>query len=548
MDIFTEKKDRGYIALGFNGDISYIWSEFKQCIFKITPKDFTQNALINILGNEFIYNNYRDMDLKAKDSINYKALINDIINDCQKEGIYNIENNKGAGVWEISGDLIVNTKNIFGNNKEYEGERIYKKNVFVFSKDLEINKNTLEATEEERHTVFKLLNTFNWKRGDNDTKLFYGWILHAYINGALKWRSHSYVSGEGGAGKSTLQKMVSYLLNKNAILVDGASSEAGIRQKIGNDSGAVLIDESEASETKMLSILNMFRSASSSAQILRGSADGTAKDYTLRFCGLLTGIIPLNFNQADNGRYLKLELQTFDRNNKRDERIADEEYLIDLGKRLQMFMINNYKKLLTIKKIVDKKMLLNNSDRYTETFGILIACSYLALHNNEDEEQIKTYVESFDFEEEQNRSKSKDHDECFETLLNREIIRIDTNQRITVLQQIFYTYYCLVIENSQSCFVGSNNTLGKYGIRVLDNKEKLEILISPTNLSLRSLLKGTRFENGDLSSVLKRVEGAKLIKEQKLIGGIQKRGCILSELSDDKFGFSNYKQLRQIQD
>ncbi len=546
MDIFTDSKDTGFVALGYNNEINYIWSNFKQDIFKLKSADLKPNNLRNILGDEYIYTNYQDIDLKGNNSINYSGLVSDIINQCQKAGVYNIDKQRGAGIWkDLNGELVVNTKKIFSTNKSFDGSRIQKDGVYIFSKDLGITSTTEQADNKDIDTAFNILKSFNWTRGEQDAKLFFGWILHSYVTGALKWRSHSYVSGEGGAGKSTLQKFVSFMLNKNSILIDGASTEAGIRQKIGNNSCAVLVDESEASERKMLSILNMFRSASSSSVVLRGTSDGAGQDFKLQFCGLLTGIVPLYFNQADNGRYLKLELQPITDKSKILKEMFDEEFINSLGERLQMFMIKNFKKLEAINKIVHYEMAKNNSERYADTFGVLISSSYLVLHNDTTEENIKKYVSEFDFSDEKERSTHKDHDEALETLLSREVIDSDGKNKTSLINYIYDAYYKFSVQNDKKEFIKANGELSKFGIRVLD-KDTLNILIDCSRTGLRGLFKDSRFEYGDISKVLQRVSNCTVHKEPKQIAGLQKRGCLEIKLDDTKYNFSKFAELRGI--
>lgn len=546
--VIRDKTNTGYVALGYFGENNFIWSNFKQQLFAVDGNKLKKHNLINMLGNAFIVANYTDSNDKGAEFVNYDRLASEIVNKCAEKGIYNFDMQKGAGVWSTKdNELIINSSKVWSTG-EFNGSRIQKDGVYVYSKCLGLTKNTDIATQQDVNTAYALIKSFNWERGEQDAKLFFGYILHCYLTGAINWRSHAYVSGEGGSGKSTLQSITHKLLGKNAILIDGQSSEAGIRQKIKNDACAILIDESEASERKMLNILNMFRSASSGSTVLKGTSDQNGTDFTLRFSGLLTGIIPVTFNQADNGRFLKLTLQPFDRNSTANSDLkllmTDYETLNELGKRLQMLMISKFKNLLNINKIVRRELTKNSSERYADTFGILLSTSYIAFNDSEDEQNIIDYVNSFDFDDEKERATHKDHDEMLENILDK-TIQDENGVKATVIDVIYMAYYAFKKERNIVDFKTYNAALGNYGIRVLD-EDTLNLLIDTSRSSLRSLLRGTRFETGDVAQVLKRVKNTKVISEPKSIGGVQKRNCIRIELDSSKYNFNKYVELIKL--
>ena len=311
-----------------------------------------------------------------------------------------------------------------------------------------------------------------------------------------------------------------------------------------------MIDEGEASESKIYKTLNMFRSASSGATALRGTSDQKGIDYTLRFCGLLTGIIPIQFNQADNGRFLKLELEPLTKEKK--EQVSDEDKkmfyneakLRELGHKMQKFMVANYKELLEINEIVRSLIIeKTESDRYAATFGIIVSCSYLALEYNGtiDFDSIKKYVDEFDFTEEVQRSKVKDHEELLENILIREVFD-DFGKSVSVLHHIFKTYYAFKVSKQIKDFKHFNSMLGRYGMRVVDDTDDIKLLVDTSRNTIRSLLKGTRFEKGDIFQMLKRVNGAEVVNEAKSIGGVQKRNCIQITLDQKVYNFKKYAE------
>lgn len=566
---FEADNTKGFVCLGYSEKLNYIWSNFKQTLFILSEKDFSKRSLENMLGYEWIYENYPLMAaIKDKDGnptgkiqrvgTDYKKLEVEIMNGCQKAGYYLIEKQKGSGIWlNSNGNPVVNSKEVWSTDASFDGSRIQKDSVYIYRKDLDITKESVEITKEEINKVVSCVKSFKWKR-TTDYLLKMGFISHGLIAGALDWRVHLYVHGEAGSGKSTDQEFTAELLGKNTILVDGGSSEAGIRQKVQLDAMVVQVDESEADGAKIANIISMFRSASSGAKVLRGTSDQQGTDFELKFCGFLSGIVPITMNQADSSRFLKLDMLKIDEEHKKTVPadikllIKDKKQLNDLGKKLQVYMIWHYNDLMEIFKEVKALLLKGNSDRYANTYGTILACSYLLtdgyvakgskINIAEHKEKIASFISQFDFSQEQERSKDKDHEQMLESLLIKEIANEDNKNKDSVLNYIYHAFYQYSVKKNSNEFKAINQTLGKFGIRVLD-EDDLAILIDPSRDTTRGLLKGSRFERGDLSSVLTRIENTTIIKEAKAIGGVQKRNCIKIILNQEKYNFSKFRQL-----
>ena len=555
----------GFICLGYNAEYNFIWSNFKNCIFKLTPKDFNENVLKNILGSEFIFFNYEERKEKKQTKAqikageepeitsytNYRKLTDEIIDGCQKAGVYNIENQRGAGTWlDQEGHLVVNSGEIFSTNPKFNGSRIQKNGVYVFTKDLGITSKTPAATKEEIQKLWGLVSSFNFSRGIQDSRLLLGGIGQAYLAGAVKDRAPFYLNAPAGSGKTTCQRMLTKLFGKNTVSTDGDSSEAGIRQAVRINACTVQVDEAEAEQSKIMKTLTMFRSAFSGSSVLKGTADQSGTEFTLRFCGFLTGIVKVELNQADTSRFICLDLNPFTAEHKAaiskdiSELFYDDEKLEELGLKVHMFMVQNFATLTKINAIIRKILLLGNSERYADTFGSILGSSYLMLDGEVNEEKITKYVSEFDFTQEQEKAKFKDHDQLLSIMLTKEVADFDGKNKFTVLSYIYSAYYQFK-QRDFKAFKDCNSILGKFGIRVLD-EDNLSIIIDPYREGLKSLLngpKGEKFKNGDIGNMLLRIENAARLKEAKSIGGIQERGYIKIELDQEKYNYTKFAQL-----
>lgn len=549
------QEKKGFICLGYDGEANFIWSEFRQSLFKLTTKELNPNYLNNVLGPVFVKYEYEEeqeqKNGETKIVINYGRLKSDIIIGCQAKGVYDGTNQFGAGVWlNKDGHLVVNSRDIFSTDITFDKSRIQKDAIYVYKKDLGISEFHKMISPADLNLLRAMFDSFNWKKEDSK-KLYKGFIATGLISGALMWRAHMYLFGEAGSGKSTLQIASSAIWGPNAILAEGDSSEAGIRQKVGRNSGVVQLDESEPDGDKLMRILGMFRSASSGGTVLRGTSDQIGTDYILRFQGILSGIIQLEMRQADVSRFINVELAPLTPEMRKGVNpevkllLNDKERLRELGAQLQMYFINNFHKLDLIQKEIRKLFILgDNTDRYADTYSHVIAAAFMIDFHDKDytNDDIKKYFDTFDFSEQLEQQKHKDHEELLEKILNKDILDENSKHKTQIINHIYRAYHYYLNDKKKE-FISTNSALGIYGIRTLDNKDNLEILIDPSRDQLKDLLKGTRFSGGNLSGVLSRLDSAVTVKEAKMIGGSQRRNTLKITLNADKYNFAKYQSL-----
>lgn len=165
-----------------------------------------------------------------------------------------------------------------------------------------------EAAEE----LLSLLKSWNWRRPDVDPHLMLGWIGAAILGAALDWRPLVWTTGDKATGKSTLHKVVRFVLNPSGIISSADATEAGIRQKVGRMSLPVALDELEADEDnrRAMNVVKLARYACSGDEALRGSADHKGAAFVLRNCFLFSSILIPPIPPQDRSRMAILQLDT----------------------------------------------------------------------------------------------------------------------------------------------------------------------------------------------------------------------------------------------
>lgn len=240
-------------------------------------------------------------------------------------------------------------------------------------------------------TLMEGLKSWNWDRAELDPKLALGWIMTAMVGGALDQRPVIYVTGGEGAGKSTLQKLFRLLMN-GALLATSNTTQAGIYQKVKQDSVAVMVDEMEAKEDTRTTdkILELARVAYSGDKMQRGGKDGVGQEFSVNSSFMMSSIAVPAIDAQDASRMAILMLR---------ERVSRDTRLEDLG-------LREAAKVQTIGRQLLKRMLwwfergadqdwnaligvfkealveVGHNDRSADTFGALAAACHAATRDD----------------------------------------------------------------------------------------------------------------------------------------------------------------------
>jgi hypothetical protein len=143
---------------------------------------------------------------------------------------------------------------------------------------------------------YQLLQCWHWKRGELDARLQLGWIGCALIGGALRWRPAEWATGGQGTGKSTLHDYVlNPILGGTPSVVQTADATGpGLYQALKNRSTPVVFDELEPdpdSRSRVEATIKLAKISASGARIVRGSPDGTHKEFVARASFLFSSIL-----------------------------------------------------------------------------------------------------------------------------------------------------------------------------------------------------------------------------------------------------------------
>ncbi|WP_313010673.1 hypothetical protein [Brevundimonas sp.] len=239
------------------------------------------------------------------------------------------------------------------------------------------------------------LRSWNWERPELDPRLALGWLMTAMVGGALEQRPVIYVNGGEGSGKSTLQKLFRLLMN-GALLATSNTTQAGIYQKVKQDSVAVMVDEMEAKEDTRTTdkILELARVAYSGDKMQRGGKDGVGQEFSVMSSFLFSSIAVPAIDAQDASRMAILMLR---------ERVARDTVLEDLGLRdatkIQAIGRQLLKRMVSwfdrpagedwnalLARFKATLIAVGHNDRSADTFGALAAACHASLEDTMPDE------------------------------------------------------------------------------------------------------------------------------------------------------------------
>lgn len=157
--------------------------------------------------------------------------------------------------------------------------------------------------------IFKDLRSWQWERAYLDPILVMGWIVTAFMGGALEQRPVIFTTGGFGVGKSTMQKLIRQVL-RTVVFTAENTTAAGIYQQMRHDALPVMVDELESKfgSDQATAVVELARIAYSGGRAARGGADHNGTTFTLYCPFFFSAINPPPMGDQDKSRMAVLNL------------------------------------------------------------------------------------------------------------------------------------------------------------------------------------------------------------------------------------------------
>jgi hypothetical protein len=269
-------------------------------LYPLNPLSFTKAQLYNLTNIEWWREQYGPT---GKD---WEQAMSDLV---QTSNItdFDPDRMRGRGAWrEPDGRICYHDgRKTIG---EPSSDRIYLRRTF---KDIGLNEKP--ATAAQRNRICEAVKELTFDNTADCVRTL-GWASLAPFAGALPWRPAGLMTAASGTGKSTIVNLIINPLASPIICSGGESTGAGIRQRIGVDSCAIVVEESETDTQKKKQnrddTFSLMRQSTSddSPDVLKGTIDGKGLSFTLRSMFFFVSISPEVECEADENRIFRVSL------------------------------------------------------------------------------------------------------------------------------------------------------------------------------------------------------------------------------------------------
>lgn len=423
----------GYFTiLGYDEDDYFFFQHEKRQVLRRKGGSFTEEALQGlapVMWWEMQFPSGGD-----KGGINRRAAVDWIFRTANSRGIYDPSNIRGRGAWTDKGRAVYHHGSFLTvGGERMKLEQIDSGYVYAMARSLPEPSSTPLTDAEGAHLV-SVAELVRWNM-PGSAALMAGWAMLAPICGALTWRSHIWLTGPAGSGKSTVQKMFCAGLTRGiGIYVQGNSTEAGVRQKLKADALPVLLDEAESNnereKQRMENLISLIRQTSteSQAETLKGTVSGDSQHYQIRSMFCLASINVNLPTKADVDRLTKLSImapkgEAADHWPKLEAELNKIEEDETISSRLLARSLNLMPVILATVKVFRKAAAQHfASQRLGDQFGTLLAgCWCLQKSHVPSEAEALVLIKGYDWKEHTEDQDQDDASRALEALLGAKV-------------------------------------------------------------------------------------------------------------------------------
>lgn len=217
--------------------------------------------------------------------------------ECRAKGVFYQEHTRGPGLW------LDDEKPKFHDGKKFVRTEYH---CYVGDPKGFIQPQTGNLLEYAQVFFIELYQAY----GKDTAIALLGYVVSALAGGSIDWRSHIWLTGQRGVGKTTVWKILKEIFGGHAVAVEGRSSAAGIRQQLKASARPVLVDEAEPKSMRGegQGLLMLARSSSSGSEQVLGTPDGKGFSFRLNSSFCFGSINPPDLNAADASRFHVIRL------------------------------------------------------------------------------------------------------------------------------------------------------------------------------------------------------------------------------------------------
>lgn len=526
----SDETEFPFQVLGHHEGTYYFLGQESRQVIGFGPEQMSKARLMSLAPLQYwqrIYGN--------RQGINWDLAVNAILAYAHKVGVYDPARVRGRGAWYEGNNAVLHLGDctISRGIKTPIMERRPGRYIYQLAAPLDVEYDNPLSTEEAAK-IIDIMDLISWENPIS-ANLLAGWCVLAPICGALTWRPHVWLSGSKGTGKSWIvDKVVRRLMGNLGLHVQSATTEAGIRQTLGHDALAVTFDEAESNgpraQDRIQMVLELMRQASSEggSAIVKGSATGTARSYSIRSCFLMSSIGVGIKQAADASRVSVLSIVKrkdkgeFDKVQALVKKTLTEEYVKRSIAR-SIYMIPEIRANAVTFARVGAKVL--GSQRAGDQIGALLAGWY-SLYRDDvvTEAEAEEWIRAQDWGEQIQVEEETDEDGLLQ-YLRAQVIEVESRvwrgkRSIAEIEAVAAGSAAL----DSFTPADAGEVLGRLGMKVESAVLGVgRLIISNSHPGIAKLLAGTQWANG-WARILKRADGAIATESMRFGAAHRSRG------------------------
>lgn len=461
---------------------------------------------------------------------NRRAISNALIRQSEGIGYYDPAIIRGRGVWEDNERSVLHLGNklivdgLECDIRTFKTEYIYEQRIAMHVKTRE----PLDSSEATR--LVDVCNLVGWEESISGF-LLSGWMFSSIICGVLPWRSHIYLIGPVGSGKTwVIENLINRCLRGIGIIVQGSSTEPALRQIMKGDARPVLFDEGEADShenaARMQKVFGLARQASSegAAPIIKGTQSQTGViEYVFRSCFVFASIQPSMVHYADESRITLLRLASpYGDGGKRFQKLLDarNKFITDnfcdglISRAVRMAPIIRHNHRVFAEAGEDRF----GNRRAADQFAMMLAGLYGLMNDRklDDHNDAKEFIVRFDWEGRLKEGPIPSEIILLDTILQTEVM-IESGSVRKMLGEL------VADEASGNGRFQERNVLRRHGIKVVEDK----LHIANNCVGLKRILKDTPWANKWNQTLINFRDAEKSEAGEFFAAGIQSRSVII---------------------
>ena len=353
----------------------------------------------------------------------------------------------------------------------------------------------------------QMFASWRWVAQGEDPELVTALVVATFVQDVLEWCPQVVVVGESNTGKSYLLIALSSVFTSLCLKCSAHSTDAGLRQAIGNSCRPTLLDEWDSSKHRG-QLLLMMRTASRGDARLVGTSYQKAQRSELKQMFWAAGITSGLTDQADQNRFIQIQLLPPKRGDEGKLQLRKPADLLSLGHELLAIGIRYGAEIAERARQIRESAPRDGTDSrilesYSVPAGVFAAC--LGLKASEAQEGLSSLLTSSGDQEVQS-----DQDALMDAILSQVVDAGGSLRKQSIAQLIRLAH----VDQSED----AEKALVREGIAIDYDDDGEHLIAFGYRIIQDQLMKSTRWADKTINELLLRISTARLVKKKRFAG------------------------------